>query len=194
MTLQGFFNKGVHFIIRKKYLSCNTFFLHSLWQPNQSRIISVCSNAKRFFSSTCGKPYIRWTHFFYFPSSNQVSERTSFELLKNALRRAEDIGQTSKQGRLNSRHGRTLQRRSQKTHFLHYFTVPCPFVQPSPIFPLCPAPLMGLCSFFYQSPALPTMQNGLLERRNYIALSNLIPGVRIIEDEVIHTWSSDFVF
>ena len=40
----------------------------------------------------------------FFSNLNQVSERTSFVRLKNALRRG-DIGQTSKQGRLNSRHG-----------------------------------------------------------------------------------------
>lgn len=171
MTLQGFFNKGVHFIARQKNTShVIHFFLHFLWQPNQRG--GNNANAKRFFSSM-GNP-ISDERFFSKLEPRWVNAgRTSFVLLKNALRCGRDIGQTSKQGRLNSRHGhRREEARKRIFYTTSLLSVRSSVRRPTiPDFSSLSCTAYGSLFVFLSTSSTSPMQNGLLERGNYVPLS-----------------------
>ena len=73
MTLQGFFNKGVHFIARQKNTS-HVIQFFCIFFDNQIKEGGNNANAKRFFSSM-GNPIS--DERFFFPNLNQVSERST---------------------------------------------------------------------------------------------------------------------
>ena len=167
MTLQGFFNKGVHFIARQKNTShvIQFFFAFSLTTKSKRGIMLT----QKDFSHQWETLYQMNAFFSKLEPRWVNAGRTSFVLLKNALRCGRDIGQTSKQGRLNSRHGH---RREEARKRIFYTTSLLSVRRPTiPDFSSLSCTAYGSLFVFLSTSSTSPMQNGLLERGNYVPLS-----------------------
>ena len=97
---------------------------------------------------------------FFFPNLNQVSERSTDIIcaVEECTQVRGDIGQTSKQGRLNSRHGHRREEARKRIFYTTSLLSVCPSVRPSADHPrfflFVLHRLWVFVRFFYQRPVL----------------------------------------